>query len=190
MRSTRFALAFPLLVVAVGFSGACSDPVPLIPRGAWSLTFQAPSAKCQVQGHNANVGTVGPSGDLELKADGSDKAVVTCEVKPSGGGYSVSGKVRVPGQSLTVDIPLLKKDQSFDDPATGDVDFLTGQTGDLYSGECIFYFVKDQLIDKGKVWASFQCPEVVNGDSVCAVQQGYIAFENCIGTATEEDGEE
>lgn len=189
MRPIRFAMAFPLVVVAAAFSGACSDPVPLIPRGAWSLTFASTTAACEVSAHPAAVGKVAADGELELKADGSDEADVSCEVKASGGGFDVSGKVRFKGQYLSLQIPELKKGATADEPGVGEMEFVTGKTVEIYRGDCNFYFVEDQLVDSGKVWATFQCPEVVAGESQCGVQVGYIAFENCIGTSTEEDEE-
>lgn len=192
MRLSRLAFALPIVVVAAAFTGiGCSDPVPLIPRGAWSLTFQSPSSDCDVIGHNANAGTVEAKGKLELKADGSDGAEVACEVQASGGGYSVQGTVRSGGTYFDIDIGELKKAATFEEPSTGRIEFQTGTTVEIYrSDECIVYFVEKQLVDKGKVWASFQCASVTSGNSECAVQQGYFAFENCIGTSTGEDGEE
>ncbi len=182
------ALAFSMLVVGATSSIGCSDPVPLIPRGAWSLTFQDTGSECTVAGHNAAVGQVEADGELELKANGTDDAEVSCEVKTAGGGYAVSGKVRFKGQYLSLNVAEVKKDATFEEPATGHVEFQTGQTAKIYrSDECIIYFVDDQLVDKGKVWGSFQCAAVQGpNDSICAVQQGYFAFENCVGSETEE----
>jgi len=187
MRPIRFAMAFPLVVLAAAFSGACSDPVPLIPRGAWSLTFESSTAQCDVSAHPAAVGTVAAKGELDLKADGSDEADVSCEVKASGGGFDVSGKVRFKGQYLSLKIPELRKDATSDEPSVGEVEFVTGKTVEIYRGDCNFYFVEDQLVDAGKVWGTFQCSEVLAGESSCGVQVGYFAFENCIGTSTDEE---
>lgn len=176
---------------AVVFPG-CGEEVPIIPRGAWYIEFQDSGSKCEVAYHKANVGTVGSKGELELKANGSDSADVACSVKASGGGYAVSGEVTYKGQYLSVEVANLKKDQTFEDPAKGRIELQTGTTAEAYSSsDCIVYFVDDQLVDKGKVWASFQCPEIVGPNaSTCEIVQGYFAFELCDGTQTEEDGGE
>jgi hypothetical protein len=190
MRSTCLVLALPILAGAA--LCGCEDPVPLIPRGAWSIQFQNTGAACDIQTHPAAVGTVESEGKLELKADASDGAEVSCEVKAAGGGYAVSGKVQFKGQYLSINVGELKKDATFEAPATGSVEFQTGQTAELYRGSgCIVYLTENQIVDKGKVWGSFQCELVTGpGDSECAIQQGYFAFENCVGSSTGEEEEE
>ncbi len=191
--SFRLALGFGSVVAgaAVVFPG-CGEEVPIIPRGAWYIEFQDSGSKCEVAYHKANVGTVGSQGELELKANGSDSADVACSVKAAGGGYAVTGEVTYKGQYLGVEVANLKKDATFEAPATGRIDLQTGTTAEAYSSsDCIVYFVDDQLVDKGKVWASFQCPTIVGpNESTCEIVQGYFAFELCEGTQTEEDGEE
>jgi hypothetical protein len=190
MRPIRLVLAIPCLAAAALGSGACSDPVPLIPRGAWALTFQDPGADCNVATHNAAVGVVGSSGEIEYKSDGTDDAEVECTVEASGGAFSFSGRVRYKGQYLSISSDSLKGSATQDDPSTGSVQLQTVQSTDIYgSDECIFYFNGNgQTIEAGRVWGSFQCPAVVGGaGDTCVVQQGYFAFENCVGSAEEEE---
>ena len=194
MRPIRFVFASACLAIPAIAALGCSDPVPLIPRGAWSLTFQDTGSDCNVSNHPANVGTVGSDGEVEYKSNGTDNAEVECTVEPSGGAFAVSATVRFGGQYLSMNVPKLKSSATLEEPSTGSLEFATGKSVSIYgSDECIFYFVKDngQEISEGRVWGSFQCPAVSGeqGD-VCAVQQGYFAFENCIGAATEEDEEE
>ena len=57
------------------------------------------------------------------------------------------------------------------------------------SSDCIVYFNDNgQSVESGRVWGSFQCPTIEGGaGDTCAIQQGFFAFENCIGGDTEEE---
>lgn len=193
MRPIRFALAFPCIAAAALGSGACSDPVPLIPRGAWAITFQDPGADCNVTGHNAAVPveeSVSSSGEIEYVADGTEEADVECTVEPSGGSFSFRGRLRYKGQYLSLTSSDLSATATLDEPSTGSIELQTVQSTRIYrSSECIFYFNDNgQTIESGRVWGSFQCPAITGGaGDVCAVQQGFFAFENCIGGSTEEE---
>ena len=190
MRPIRLALAVPCIAAAALFSGACSDPVPLIPRGAWFLVFQDTGAACNVETHNGEVGTVGAEGEIEYKTDGTDEAEVDCTVEPSGGAFAVNGRVRYKGQFFSIAVNSLKADATLDAPSTGTVQAQTVKSTDVYqSNECIVYFNDNgQSIESGRVWGSFQCPSVAGGaGDTCEIQQGYFAFENCVGGETEDE---
>jgi len=194
MRAIRFTLASFCLAAAALASGACSEPVPLIPEGAWAVTFRDPGADCNVATHNSGVPAetaVGDSGEPELVVNGTEEAEVECEVSPSGGSFTFSGRVRYKGQYLSIRSSDLKAAATLDEPSTGTVEFQTVKTSAIYSSDaCNLYFLPDsgQGIEAGNVWGSFQCPSVggAAGD-VCEVQQGYFAFENCLGSQTEEE---
>lgn len=190
MRPIRLALALPCIAAAALVSGACSDPVPLIPRGAWFLVFQDTGVDCNVATHEGKVGEVGSSGEIEYKSDGTDEAEVECTVEPSGGAFAVSGRVSFKGQYFSVAVGSLKADATLDAPSTGTVELQTVTSTDVYqSSECIVYFNDNgQTVESGRVWASFQCPSVEGGaGDTCEVQQGFFAFENCIGGETEDE---
>lgn len=190
MRPIRFALAFPCVAAAALFTGACSDPVPLIPRGAWYVAFQDPGAECNVANHQGQVGVVGSDGEIEYKADGTDDAEVECTVEPSGGAFAVSGRVRYKGQFFSISVESLKADATLDAPSTGSIELQTVQSTDVYRGsDCIVYFNDSgQTVESGRVWGSFQCPAISGGaGDTCSIQQGFFAFENCIGGDTEEE---
>lgn len=190
MRPIRLALALPCVAAAALFTGACSDPVPLIPRGAWYVAFQDPGAECNVANHQGQVGVVGSDGEIEYKADGTDDAEVECTVEPSGGAFAVTGRVRFKGQFFSISVGSLKADATLEEPSTGRVELQTVQSTDVYrSSECIVYLNGNgQTVESGRVWASFQCPAISGGaGDTCAIQQGFFAFENCIGGDTEEE---
>lgn len=192
MRPTRLVLALPCLAALVLASGACSDPVPLIPQGAWAITFQDPGGTCNVTGHNANVGTVGSEGDIEYKTDGTDGAEIECTVEPSGGSFNFSGRVSFKGQYLSISASGLKAGATVDDPSSATLEFQTVQSSDIYRGSsCEIYFNENgQAVEEGKIWATFRCTEIVgNQGDTCSLQTSFVAFDNCVGAATE-DGEE
>ncbi len=192
MRPIRLVLALPCLVALPLASGACSDPVPLIPRGAWAVTFQDPGGDCNVTGHNSSVGTVEAEGDIEYRTDGTEGAEIECTVEPSGGSFNFKGSVSYKGQYLSITADGLKAGATIDDPSAASVEFQTVQSTDIYRGSgCQIYFNENgQAVEEGKIWATFACTDIVGsqGDT-CRLQLGYIAFENCVGAATE-DGEE
>lgn len=181
---TRSALAVIMLLAP---SAAGCSPYPdeqILSRGAWALAFEGSEPSCAVAPHEARIGTVASKGELELKADTSEGAVVECRVKPTEEGYAVAGTVRLDGQYLTVVVPALRTDATSAAPSAGSIELATAKSDGVYrSDACSVYLVDDELVDDGKVWASFHCPTITGAyGSSCGVTEGTFAFDLCDGT--------
>ena len=66
----------------------------------------------------------------------------------------------------------------------------TTALGTYSSGEtpCNFYFADgtNQDVAAGRVWITFDCPEVTSETSRCELGDSYVIFENCTGAEEEE----
>lgn len=174
------ARATLVIVAAASFGAAgCSDPVPPIPEGGWSVAFQNPGGgDCNVNSHNEAVGTVTADQKSALIQDGTD-ASVSCNVSAS----SVSGSVFQNVKNLDIQVSSISSDATVDNPATGLVSFTSPTTVNSFvssaDAPCIFYFGEGQGIQDGEVWLTFSCPDMVSEGQSCRIQQGYAAFKNC-----------
>jgi hypothetical protein len=179
----RLGIVFAFSLVAAGTSIA-------IPRGGYEVTYHdVPESDCGAE-IDSGVGRVGSTNAdaLALQADGSGDAEVSCNVKASGDGFAVSGFLRYSGQYLRVVIPELRTDATREAPSPGRIELQTQFTGDAQrSDDCIFYFVGDQLVDDGKVWATFECPAIPVADEDCAVHTVAFAWELCAGSANDDE---
>jgi hypothetical protein len=189
MRFARIALA--LLVPPALFmqSFGCSDPVPPIPRGAYTVSLvDFPVTDCMIVGHTSQVGIVTDSMKSQLFNNAEDGAEVKCEVTGEGS-FRATGSIFKGGNYFEMVIPGIAPGTGEMAPAKGSVAFASLQTsGQAYSSDaCDFWFANEQQgVAAGKFWAGFKCDSVLNEMSTCRVQQGYVIFENC-GTGTEED---
>lgn len=184
------------LLPLLGFG--CSDPVPPTPRGAFDVRFYSPSfTTCP---HNTHVGTIGQvtATSKTVVVDGESGASVDCEVKASGGGFSVSanasGTDPETGNAYTLrfSIGSISASATVDAPATGNVAFQSTQLGEPAQSNangCMFFFdpaqAENARVSEGKIWVSFVCPELNINTNVCEIDQAWAVFENCDTGAAE-----
>lgn len=189
---TVLAAAGAATVLAAAAAG-CSEPAPVIPRGAWSIVFIDTGLDCQIAGHNRALGEVSADKRQTLVEDGAEEASniteVICTVIDNDGSFSISGsEYHTSGipLSLTISVPEMSASASKDQPAKGTVSYLSQDTATTFSStECNFYFLDGtgQGAEAGNVWLTFECPTIAAAqDNVCQIQVGYVAFEQCSTT--------
>ncbi len=184
--SRRFVHSFAAIVGVAAclapFAAGCSDPPPLIPRGAWYVAFTDPPT-CGPGAENALVGIVTADARNELLDDGVDGTNVSCSVIDNGGSFGLQLSQSAKSKTLTISVGKLSPDATEDNPSKGTVVFFTPQTADSFtSSDCDFYFIDGtgQGVKSGEVWAAFKCAEIASGiDNICSIDIGYFAFENC-----------
>ena len=193
----RFARLAPCSVLLACFG--CSDPVPPTPQAAFSVTFldSGPdgSQGCEVTGHNATLGDVTPTTKDKLIKNNVEGAEVECSVTGSGS-FNLDLSAFQGSNGLFITVAGLKPRGSGgptrDNPAPGTVGFHSSTTAlEVYASSgtgCNFYFADDsnQDVAAGRVWLTFNCPEIVQSMSKCELGDSYAIFENCTGTAEED----
>lgn len=192
--ASPFAVAAFAAVLAASFAG-CSEPAPLIPRGAWSLVFIDPGPECQIAGHNVGIGEVSADKRTTLVEDQHvDDTVTTsvlCSVIDNGGTfYFDAAESNSAGNTITLIVPELPANATKDQPAKGTVSYQSAQnTATTFSSqECNFYFLEGtgQGVKAGEVWLTFDCPTIKEDlDNICQIQIAYAAFEQCVSTDDE-----
>ncbi len=175
-------LAFPL--VAFALLGGCSDPVPPTPQGAFQVNFSDNGAACSIASHRTEVGEIDASTRTTIVVDGVTDAKVSCTVSGAGP-FSVSGKVQLGSDLLNIVIPAISPGATEMSPATGGVSFISFRTQDVYQAggdmPCNYYFTEGtgQGVAAGKIWVSFVCPMVFEGDKTCGIAESHVILENC-----------
>lgn len=162
----------------------CSEPAPIIARGAWAVQFVDTGVDCQIANHNVGVGEVSADKRTTLVDDETNDTTVGCTVIDNGGSfYFDAAESNKAGNVLTIVVSDLPSGATKDNPATGTVSYRSSNTQAQFSStECIFYFKEGtgQSVKAGNIWVTFECPEIAAGiDNVCQIQVGYAAFENC-----------
>lgn len=189
-RRTSFAAAAGVATTfAIAFA-ACSQPAPLIPKGAWSLVFIDPGPECQIAGHNVSIGEVSADSRTLLveddNVDGSVTTSVLCSVVDDGGTFHVSANAsNTAGNVLTLIVDIAAG-ATKDSPSKGTISYMSPNTATTFtSQECNFYFLDGtgQGAKAGQVWMTFDCPTITEDiDNVCQIQIAYAAFEQCDST--------
>jgi len=173
-------LAFPL--VAFAFLGGCSDPVPPTPQGAFNVQFSDTGQDCDIASHRSEAGVISASNRGAVLIDGMNGAQVTCSVSGSGP-FNVSAKIVLGSDGINVSIPAINAGATLDSPAKGSFLFFSDRTaGDAFSSSsCNFYFKEGtgEGIAAGKLWVSFNCPEVLESMNTCGISESHVIFENC-----------
>lgn len=192
-RCTALAVACAATVLAT--AAGCSEPAPLIPRGAWSLVFIDTGLDCQIAGHNVSIGEVTADKRQTLVDDeavvGSVTTSVLCSVVDNGGSfYFDAAESNSAGNVLTLIVPELSASASKDSPSKGTVSYMSPNTAASFtSQECNFYFLDGtgQGVQAGNVWLTFDCPTIAAAqDNVCQIQIAYAAFEQCVSKGDDE----
>ena len=184
MRLFAYALVFGGIVSVSTFG--CSDPVVPLPAGAWAVTFTHSGASCNIQPHNAGVGTVATDGTPTLVNDGANGANVDCLVKPAGSVFTIDSSAQAGSSNLAITVKGMRKDATEDNPVDGTVQFISEKTANVFASTpdkpCKFFFVEGskETIAAGAVWVSFTCDAVDFGIQECALS-GIAKFQNCEG---------
>ena len=181
MRLVR--LAFSLVALAGLVS--CGDPVPPTPQAAFFVNFSDTGASCPQGSHQSELGVVSAIARSGVVVDGTNNTQVRCTVSGSGSFKIDARATQV--DSLTLNVPSISPSATQAAPATGNVAFLSAETaGNQYSAPsetpCQFWFQQGtpQSVGAGKVWLTFQCPQVIDGNgNQCRITESFALFENC-----------
>lgn len=159
---------------------SCSDPTPPTPRGAVYGVFNNGSGGlCPATSPTATiqVGTVTESQKNPV-FDG-EGAMVSCNVNPSGTGFSFAGSLRQNTTTVTFENVLVGSGQ----PNTGTVFVSTASTAGTYrpatGATCDFQLIG---VDQGRIWSKFECANMIlpgTTSAKCAIYNGVVVFENC-----------
>lgn len=184
------AIGFAALV-APAFAG-CGSPAPIIPKGAWSVSFIQPDAiNCQIANHNLAIGEVTSDTRTKLVEDGEELQTgdpnsvvdVSCSVIANGSTFAFDASESGNGAFLSLSVPELSAKATKDSPSKGIVIYQSMQTANSFSqSDCDFYFVPKtgQGVSEGQVFLTFFCGAIAaSGDNVCKIDPGYAAFEKC-----------
>ena len=175
--------------LAAAFAG-CGQLTPIIPEGAWAVSFIQPNAiDCQIANHNTAIGEVSADQRANLVEDeevqGGFKVSVVCSVVPKDGKFKVSAnETSENGSYLTLSIPELDPKATVDKPSLGVVSYQSQNTAKTFSqSDCAFYFLKGQSVDDGEIFITFECDKIAaGGDNICQIKPGYAAFSKCATT--------
>jgi len=195
MRFARLAACSPLL-----FCLGCGDDPPPPPQGAFSVTFidDGPegSEGCALKGHNTQVGKVTSTTKDHLLKTNEEGAEIECSVTGSGS-FTIDGNIFQGAAYLSVTLSGLKSrangGPTLEAPFGGTVAYSSPDTAaETYSTAetpCNFYFGEgtNQDVAAGRVWMTFNCPELVRDTSKCELGDSYVIFENCGGNEEEEE---
>lgn len=172
------------------FAG-CGSPAPVIPQGAWAVSWIQPSLNCQIANHNNHLGEVSAEQRTKLWEDGQESEAgnsnsvidVSCSVITSGSGFTVDAYEAGLGMFLSISVPELAKNATKDNPSKGIVSYQSPQTANSFSqSDCDFYFLPNtsQGVSEGQVFVTFTCSAIAAAsDNICSIDPGYVAFEKC-----------
>ncbi|NUP06624.1 MAG: hypothetical protein HOW73_11270 [Polyangiaceae bacterium] len=173
----------------------CEETPPPNPEGGFTVNFRDTGADCSIASHDAAMGTVGPSGDPALTANGSGNADVSCTIQNASGGFSVSVQLTEVA-NVQVTIPSFSNENTVDNKADGSMSYASTETGgDVYISpadpKCKFWVDTDagQFVRAGEAWFTFECASIISEMSDCAMGTSYIAVRNCEGASEEEEEE-
>lgn len=182
-RASFLAAASGLTAALAALFAGCSEPPPLIPKGAWSVVFTAPlGSSCKHgPGENQMIGDVTGNSRTKLIEDGVDDTLVSCSVIQEESSFRVETVQSADSRTLTLAFNITAN-ATKENPAKGTVSYATPFTGTTFtSTECNFYFLNTgQGVQAGQVWVTFECPELAAAqDDICAIDIAYAAYEQC-----------
>jgi len=121
--------------------------------------------------------------------DGMEGARMYCAVTQQGSGFALDIEAQQGANYLKFSVASIPATATESSPTAGLVTLVTDRVGKGYTSTsanpCQFYFNDAQRaqLAPGRVWVSFKCPTLqdpsANPASLCAVNQGYAAFQNC-----------
>jgi len=177
-------------LVLGALSSGCSDDVSAAPEGAFYVDWRPVSGttsghSCTVTGHQTQRGGVDSNEFTLLYPDTVEGAQVFCAVSSNGGGYAVDAEMNFQNAYLSVSVAEISQSNTRDNPARGAVAYQSAETAvTFYShpeAACLFYVEegsKEEVSD-GRVWVTFECPDMAAGMQACQIDQSYLAFQNC-----------
>ncbi len=191
-RAVTIAAALGLTALLASAFAGCSTPLPIIPKGAWSVSFIQPDAiNCQIANHNLAIGEVTADTRTKLVEDGEELAAgdtnsvidVSCSVIAEGDTFAFEASESGLGSFLSLSVPELSKSATKEKPSKGIVIYQSQQTANSFSqSDCDFYFLPKtgQGVSEGTVYLTFFCGAIAaQGDNICKIDPGYAAFEKC-----------
>jgi hypothetical protein len=166
-------------------STTSSTPPSTGPATAWWVALCG-GPLCALADSTRGIGQVDASAMANLVTNESPGGTVDCSVTGSST-FAVTAEAGLGDDGvLSIDIPILPTTATKAAPAIGFVEYESEATSATpYSSlSCDFYFEGNEGVSAGKVWVSFTCAKITDGekDSTCALTQGYAVFENCSGT--------
>lgn len=197
MSSLRRFLAgsFLLLPLSAAAQG-CSDPVPPTPQGAMTYTITnaedltVDQKGCTISGAmEVAIGEV--DGKTKASVQDGKGAAVSCTVRQSGDGFSVTASISDDDYSFYISGTAVGGKVSEDAQVSINIVEKTAK----YSGTgCTISLSKDDgsslAAASGRIWGAFTCDSIVDSTSgskpypTCAIRNdagpgGYFVFENC-----------
>jgi hypothetical protein len=191
-RSVQSSAAACALVVAMVLLAGCADdsvsaPVSVAARVGWSVDFLS-GAYCLPLPHSDQLGEVSAGAVGALAEDGAFGVEVSCSVHDNGAGFVVDATASTTDRKLHISIPALTGHPTRAMPVTGSASFRSQESdGEYVSPEagCTFWFSTDtdERVEPGLLWATFECPVIVSGDSEseCTIIDSYVVFDRCSG---------
>ena len=179
-----------LLGIAIVVLAGCSDdptPVPSsVPaRVGWSVDFLS-GAYCLPLPHSDQLGEVSAASVGALAEDGAFGVAVSCSVHDDGTAFDVDATASTTDRKLHISIPALAGHPTRAMPVTGSASFRSQESDGEYTSPeagCTFWFSTDtdERVEPGLLWATFECPVIVSGDSQCTIIDSYVVFDRCTG---------
>jgi hypothetical protein len=184
MKRARVPILSACLLTLGGAS--CSDPAPPPAQGGATLSITHPaSGVCdRTLTTPAQIGNPGPTSDKpgQRLVDGTNGAFVTCRVVAGGEGFTFDGEISWQGNRLTIVDGTMGADLM---GSAGFLSVLTPLALGLQSSRAmpctINASVRPLEIAPGRIWATYDCPEMIDTKSPatrCA-SNGVFVFENC-----------
>jgi hypothetical protein len=124
------------------------------------------------------------SGQITFVKDGDAGADVFCSVTPSGNGFQAQGALEVGADVFEYKVNLAATNDEAN-KATGSVSYRTVSTVSKYTSPpetpCNFWVTPSQEVAAGRIWAQFECPQILNlsAGRGCAIGSSTIAMQNC-----------
>lgn len=194
--SSRLLQSLAAAVIVVGGAAAyagCSQPPPIVPKGAIFLRFVDDKVECNIVGHDSCIGDVDDSIASELVLDdevpksaactNGDKSAavnVSCSVVPADNGYAVELGISQGDKFFDV-LATIDPEATDTSPSKGTFSYKSVITSNFYqSTECEFFLTEKQYIEPGKLYISARCPHLLGPmNTDCSASAIYMAFESC-----------
>jgi hypothetical protein len=177
----RSAAAFVLSILG-GFG--CSDAVGDPPRGNLAIQLgstpdRPDGTKCPSIGHNANIGVPGPTlSQPGQRIEDGEGAAVNCSVK---GGDPYNFTTQISQGSISF---FMRGTVAAQGTGTSTLVYTDNQLGATMENAadkpCTVAVNEHSLqVAKGRIWASFECPQIRAQPTYYCSAKGVFVFENC-----------
>lgn len=173
-----------ILVLATCTLG-CEETVPPIPQGAFLVNFVDSGADCPHMSHKGVMGVVSQTARTTVLVNNVQGAEVACSVTGKDlGPFKIDANLKFSGtEILTFNVASIDSKATEAAPAKGNVGFASIVTGDFFSSQmpCDFYIEPGggEAVKPGAAWLSFKCPNMVESNNTCSLNESYVLVENC-----------